>query len=62
MSEQLNSVSISGATASLDSQLRFSQVVTLVGLQANTIYYYSIYSTDAAGNVSITWPSTFRTN
>ncbi len=62
MSEQLNSVSISGAIASMDSQLRFSQVVTILGLQANTTYYYAVYSTDAAGNVSITWPSTFRTN
>lgn len=38
-----------------------SQSVTLTGLQPSTTYSYVIVSVDAAGNVSITTPATFRT-
>jgi peptidoglycan hydrolase-like protein with peptidoglycan-binding domain len=61
MSEQPNAVSISGSTASTDTVFRTSQNVSLQGLSANTTYYYMVYTTDQAGNVSVTWPSSFQT-
>lgn len=62
MYEHPNSVDVSGYTALTDSILRNSQSVTVSGLQPNTVYYYLVYSTDQAGNVSITLPASFRTN
>lgn len=59
--EHENSVDVSGATAMTDSSLRTSQSVSLQNLQANTQYYYLIYTTDQSGNVSVTWPATFMT-
>ncbi len=61
-SETLNTVTISGSTALSDSTLRSSQSIGISGLQSNTTYYYMAYSTDATGNVSVTWPATFHTN
>lgn len=60
--ERENAVDVSGFTAMTDANMRFSQNVVLNGLQSNTIYYYMIYVTDDAGNVSVTWPNVFRTN
>ncbi|MFM2383635.1 MAG: hypothetical protein RIQ72_207 [Candidatus Parcubacteria bacterium] len=60
--ERENAVDVSGFTAMTDANVRFSQNVVLNGLQSNTIYYYMIYVTDEAGNVSVTWPNVFRTN
>jgi peptidoglycan hydrolase-like protein with peptidoglycan-binding domain len=60
--ENPNSVTVSGATASTDASLRMSQNVNLQGLQNNAVYYYLIYVTDQAGNVSVTMPSTFSVN
>lgn len=60
--EQLSSVAVSGSVVSTDSNLRTSQNVMISGLQPATTYYYAIYATDQMGNVSISWPSTFRTN
>lgn len=54
-------VSVSGIATSTDTSLRISQIVVLSGLQANTTYTYLIHTTDQAGNVSITWPATFKT-
>lgn len=59
--EHENSVDVSGATAMTDTSFHTTQSVSLQGLQANTTYYYLIYTTDQAGGVSVTWPSTFRT-
>lgn len=59
--ENANSVTVSGATAATDSNFRTSQTVSIPNLQTNTVYYYLIYSTDQAGNVSVTWPATFQT-
>lgn len=44
-----------------DSNLNISQNVALSNLQANTTYYYMIYTTDSSGYVSVTWPATFQT-
>ncbi|MEI6399982.1 MAG: peptidoglycan-binding domain-containing protein [bacterium] len=60
--ETLNSIDISGSVAQNDNALRTSQSINLSGLQANTTYYYAIYTTDAAGNVSMTWPTSFKTS
>jgi phosphodiesterase/alkaline phosphatase D-like protein len=59
--ENLNSVTIGGATAQTDSNLRTSQDVTLSGLSSNTTYYYDVYVTDASGNVSMTIQNSFTT-
>ncbi len=45
-----------------ESAATLSHTVTLNNLQANTVYYYAIHTTDASGNVQITWPTVFRTN
>ncbi len=59
--ERTNSVDVSGNTAMTDANFRTTQGVTISGLNPNTVYYYLIYSTDQAGNVSVTWPATFTT-
>ena len=59
--ENVNSVTVSGNTAMTDSNFRTSQSVSLQNLQANTTYYYLVYTTDQTGNVSVTWPTSFRT-
>lgn len=59
--ENTNSVNVSGTTAMTDTNLNISQNVALSNLQANTTYYYMIYTTDASGYVSVTWPATFQT-
>ena len=60
--EQENSVAVSGAqSASTDTSLRTYQSVALSNLASNTTYFYMIYSTDQAGNVSVSVPSTFHT-
>ena len=55
------SLAVSGSTAMTDRTLRMSQSILLQGLLTNTTYYYLIHTTDADGNISVTWPSTFRT-
>lgn len=59
--EHLNSVDVSGLSAMTDTNFRSTQSVAITGLAANTTYYYMVYTTDQDGNVSVTWPSTFRT-
>lgn len=39
-----------------------TQEVTLSNLDQDTTYHYMVYVTDEDGNVSVTWPSTFRTS
>jgi Putative peptidoglycan binding domain/Purple acid Phosphatase, N-terminal domain len=60
--ERENSVDITGSSVMTDTSLKFTQNVSIPNLQANTTYYFMIYSTDQAGNVSVTWPSTFHTS
>lgn len=51
-----------GRLASADASLRTSHSVLITGLMPNTTYYYTLVSTDANGNVSVSSPnSTFRT-
>lgn len=60
--ERENSVDVSGSIAMTDMSVRTSQNVFIPGLNANTTYYYMIYSTNQAGNVSVTLPSIFKTS
>ena len=63
VSESLNGVNVSGANAaSTDTTLRNSQSIAVSGLQANTTYFYMVYTTDASGNVSVSYPASFHTN
>ena len=62
LSDQSNSVDVSGNTAMTDMNYRTAQSVTLQNLQPNTTYYYLAYVTDLDGNVSITWPAAFTTS
>lgn len=39
-----------------------SHVVNLPNLAANTTYFYVIHVTDQSGNVSVSWPTTFKTS
>jgi peptidoglycan hydrolase-like protein with peptidoglycan-binding domain len=59
--EYPNNVTVSGSTAMTDTMYRSFEAVTLSNLQPNTTYHYLIYTTDQAGNVSVTVPSTFTT-
>lgn len=61
MSDTLSSVTISGTPVMTDTALRTTQSVSIPGLQQHATYYYVIYAKDAAGNIQITWPSTFTT-
>lgn len=54
-------VSISGNVSQTDSTLRNSQTETLVNLNPNTMYYYTIYTRDASGNVQMRFPQSFTT-
>jgi peptidoglycan hydrolase-like protein with peptidoglycan-binding domain len=44
----------------MDSTVNTGHSITIPNLQAGTTYYYSVVATDQAGNVSMSWPSTFR--
>lgn len=61
LTEYIHSVGVSGVSAMTDTNFHTSQNVSLQNLTANTTYYYMVYTTDQAGNVSVTWPSTFQT-
>jgi len=52
---------VSGAYA-VDSGGQTSHSITVQNLQANTTYYYLIRSIDSVGNMSMIWPTSFRTN
>jgi len=53
---------ISGSLATDNNGMQTSHSVNIQNLQANTIYYYLVKATDSAGNISVIWPSYFRTN
>ena len=62
LSSSLTSVSVTGGySAMTDTTFRTYQSVMLPNLAANTVYYYMIYTTDQAGNVSVSWPTTLVT-
>ena len=53
---------IAGGVSINDTLLHMSQNITITGLTPNTTYYYVVYSTDAAGNATISTQATFKTN
>ena len=59
--EHLNSVDVSGSTAMTDTNFRTAQTVSIQGLLSNTTYFYMVYTTNQAGYVTVTVPSTFHT-
>ena len=58
--EYPHTVDVSGLTAMTDGMVRNTQSVVIGGLMASTTYHYLIHASDAAGNVSITLPTTFQ--
>jgi len=52
---------VTGTLAQYDNNPRVSHTVNISGLASNTTYNYIVVVYDAAKNVSITSPSTFRT-
>ncbi|MFM2357798.1 MAG: hypothetical protein RJA61_535 [Candidatus Parcubacteria bacterium] len=54
-------VNVSGSSFLTNSDIRSSHSGTITNLQSSTNYNYVIYSRDASGNESITWPALFRT-
>jgi peptidoglycan hydrolase-like protein with peptidoglycan-binding domain len=63
LTELPNNVLVSGGNSMMtDTNFRTSQSVSITGLSSNTTYYYMIYTTDQTGNVTVSWPSTFRTS
>ena len=61
LTENVNSVNVSGNAVMTSSNYLNSQSISLPNLSANTTYYFSVYSTDQGGNSSISWPTTFQT-
>ena len=53
---------VSGALALDAGGLQINHTVTISNLQANTVYYYLVRGIDSVGNLTMTWPSSFRTN
>lgn len=53
---------VSGILAQYDGLERFAQAVNITGLSPNTTYYYLVVALDARNNVSVSLPSSFRTN
>jgi len=53
---------VSGNLALDAGGLQTSHTVTVSNLQANTTYYYLVRGVDNVGNMSMIWPSSFRTN
>jgi peptidoglycan hydrolase-like protein with peptidoglycan-binding domain len=57
-----STVSSSGEYERTDDAYSTTQEVTLSNLDQDTTYHYMVYVTDEDGNISVTWPSTFRTS
>ncbi len=53
---------VSGILAPNTASLQTNHSVTVSNLQSNTLYYYLTRGIDSVGNMSMTWPSSFRTN
>lgn len=53
---------IGGYSANSNSNMSTMHSITVPNLQSNTVYYYTVIATDAAGNASVVGPNnTFRT-
>lgn len=47
---------------SVDNGGSYNHSITIQNLQPGTTYYFLTRAVDSTGNMSMTWPSTFRTN
>ena len=62
LSEGIGFATITGGTSvAADTNVRTVHAITLTGLSPNTTYFYVVQAVDGRENMSITWPSTFRT-
>lgn len=62
VTESFDDVFVSGGfVTQTDTSMNTYKNISLTGLQSNTTYYYMIYTKDASGNVTVSWPGTFRT-
>lgn len=52
---------VSGSAALDEGGLQTNHVITVQNLQPNTTYYYLVRGVDGVGNMSLIWPSSFRT-
>lgn len=53
---------VSGTLASDSFGLQTTHSINVQNLQPNTLYYYLVRSIDSGGNVTMIWPTTFRTS
>lgn len=53
---------VSGTAAYDSTGLQTVHTITIQNLQSNTLYYFLTRAVDSVGNMSMTWPSSFRTN
>jgi peptidoglycan hydrolase-like protein with peptidoglycan-binding domain len=53
---------VSGTAAYDGAGLQTVHTITIQNLQSNTLYYFLTRAVDSVGNMSMTWPSSFRTN
>ncbi len=56
-----NQIVSSGNAITANSDFRTSHSVTISGLSQNTTYYYMVLVSDASGNQTVSWPSSFNT-
>lgn len=53
---------VSGTSATITAGYQTSHSVTIQNLASNTTYYYLTRGVDSGGNMSMTWPNSFRTS
>lgn len=53
---------VGGTAVTADTNLKTVHAITITGLASSTTYFYTVQAVDASGNVSLTWPTWFKTN
>ena len=53
---------VGGTVVMADSALKTSHSITIGGLASSTTYFFTVQAVDGSGNLSMTWPTWFRTN
>lgn len=52
---------LGGTAVTADTNLKTVHSITITGLASSTTYFYTVQAVDASGNVSVTWPTWFKT-
>lgn len=52
---------VGGTAVTADANLKTVHAITITGLASSTTYFYTVQAVDASGNVSVTWPTWFKT-